>query len=362
MPPQELLIFIAGAILALLLTPAARALAVLLGAFGRVQDPRAESPVAPSLGGVAVLLAFLGTVLTALLLTSDPAVARALKIYAWPTAGALTLAIAGAADDVRRIRPATKLIFQALAATTVVFADQGITAIVNPFTGQTIETYGLSYPATILWIIGVTNAVNLLDGLDGLAAGAAVIACAAFWAAAWIAGGSAAVPSALAGVMAGFLYYNFHPARIILGDSGSLPLGFLLAVLSLKVSQTESGALMPLPPVFALWLPITDLWLATARRSRAHLRTLPIFPKPAWHQRLRATWATLSARDENHIHHRLLRMGLRYRRAVMILYGISVILGLFALLSLHGNAATNTTLLAVTSLGTCFGLRKLGYF
>ncbi len=170
----------------------------------------------------------------------------------------------------------------------------------------------LSYPFTLLWIVGVTNAVNLIDGLDGLAGGVAFIALAAIFAISAIRHETfmMVVTAALGGSVAGFLLYNFNPASIFMGDSGSMFLGFMVATTSIRASQKASTAVAILLPIILLAIPIADTALAVVRRM---IRRRGIFTG-----------------DREHIHHRLLDSGLSHRQAVIALHTLSVACGLAA--------------------------------
>ncbi len=201
----------------------------------------------------------------------------------------------------------------------------------------------LSLPLTILWVVGITNAFNLIDGIDGLAAGAALFATLSMLVVSVVGNLalSAVLLSALAGAILGFLRFNFNPASIFLGDSGSYLLGFILALLSIRGSQKSTAAFAIAVPVVALGLPMLDTGLAIARRF---VRGKPIF-----------------SADRHHIHHLLLNRGLKPRHAAVLLYGISGIFGLFSLCFINPAGKTNGVVLAI--LGGCIGLgiRQLRY-
>ena len=286
------------------LTPLVRTTATSRGWLGREARGRHlhREPV-PRLGGVAV---FAGVLLALLVLPTLPSGIALdgphLRFFRGILLGSLLLLGVGMLDDLREVRPRWKVAVQVLAAVVVYF--HGFRIEVLSFGAVTEMGLGwASLPATILWVVTISNAYNLIDGLDGLATGVALIALAAVLVAAGILGEHpevVVVCAAVLGALIGFLPHNSYPARIFLGDSGSLFIGFLLAVLSVHGSAKGPTAILAVIPLFALALPLLDTALAIGRRW---LRGVPI-----------------SAGDANHIHHRLLALGLSRRRAVQILY------------------------------------------
>jgi UDP-GlcNAc:undecaprenyl-phosphate GlcNAc-1-phosphate transferase len=260
------------------------------------------SPV-PRLGGVAVFGGLLaGVAVSAVLASFGQVDARAEFTFfaALVAAGAILFGI-GLLDDLRGVSPALKIIGQTAAASIVIAYGFQIDRL-SIIPGHEFSLGPLSIPVTILWLVGVSNAFNLVDGLDGLAAGVGMIALVAISAAAAILG-QFAVPieaAALTGALLGFLRHNWHPARIFLGDSGSLVVGFFLAVFAVRGSTTSSGTLLGLIPIFALSYLLLDTGISMLRRW---LRGSP-----------------LSRADGRHIHHQLLALGLTPRRAVTVLY------------------------------------------
>ena len=272
-----------------------------------------ERPV-PRLGGVAifggVLLAFGAAPLVGLFSGVTPSVPH-LTTALLLSSGILFLL--GLCDDLRGIPPLMKLAGQVLAALVLVYAGFRVDVLVLPPEYQ-FSLGWLSIPVTVLWLVGVSNALNLVDGLDGLAGGIGVIALLAATASALVVGNTT-IPwytLALGGALLGFLRYNFAPAKIFLGDSGSLVVGFLLAVLTVKGATRPDQSTYALAPIFALSFPLLDTGIAMLRR---------------W---LRGT--PLSRADARHIHHQLRALGLSARKAVTLVYAESIlvaVLGLF---------------------------------
>jgi UDP-GlcNAc:undecaprenyl-phosphate GlcNAc-1-phosphate transferase len=203
---------------------------------------------------------------------------------------------------------------------------------------------GWSVPLTVAWIVVVVNTLNLIDGLDGLAAGVSSIAAATLLLLAWQAGQMhvAVITAALMGSSLGFLRYNFNPARIFMGDSGSMLLGFVLAAVSVEGALKSAATIALIVPILALGLPFIDTLFAVIRRLRSGR---PIYEA-----------------DRGHLHHRLMDMGLNQKQVVMVLYGISALLGFgaIAITSLEGYWPL---FLVSALLGLCYlGARKINLF
>ncbi|KHM52367.1 UDP-phosphate N-acetylglucosaminyl 1-phosphate transferase, partial [Anaerovibrio lipolyticus] len=197
-------------------------------------------------------------------------------------------------------------------------------------------------PATLFWIVGLTNTVNLIDGLDGLAAGVATIASITIL---LVAIQNAFVlvtiiTAALAGAAIGFLWYNFNPAKIFMGDTGSMLLGFVLAGISVIGAVKSAATIALIVPILALGVPILDTSFAIIRRYRGGV---PIF-KP----------------DKGHLHHRLLDMGFNQRQAVLLMYVISAMLGLSAVLLNEVSGGIAVAIVVAVILLVFFGAKKLG--
>jgi UDP-GlcNAc:undecaprenyl-phosphate GlcNAc-1-phosphate transferase len=358
------LLGVTAAVLALLLTPVVRLMALRLGAFDEPGGRRIHQGRIPRLGGVALLAALIGTI--ALERLADYLLGT-FHGYSWRwdfvLAGALIVAATGAADDLWSVGPFTKVAFQILGGLLALAAGYGITSVTNPLTGTTIQLGWLAWPLTLLWVIGITNAFNLIDGLDGLAAGVALIASGTLLVASLAAEriDVALLCVVLAGALAGFLYYNFSPASIFLGDSGSLLLGYLLAVLSIQSAHKGATTVVILVPILALGLPIMDTLLAILRRVLRALRVVRLDHERNEYRFLVIGSASVFNADRDHIHHRLLALGLTHRRAVLVLYGVCVALSCLALLAVQASGGYTAALVTVVGVATFVGVRKLGY-
>jgi UDP-GlcNAc:undecaprenyl-phosphate GlcNAc-1-phosphate transferase len=227
-------------------------------------------------------------------------------------AGSAVVGAVGAVDDIRSLGPWAKLSTQAIAAIVAYAFGYRIEAVNIPLIGI-IDMGVFALPVTVFWFLAITNAINLIDGLDGLAAGIAFFATASNLVIAYLNDSDVVVllSAALAGSLLGFLRYNFNPATIFLGDSGSMFLGFALAATSIAGAMTKSStAIAILAPIIALGVPIIDTLLAMVRRTLAR--------------------QSIFAADKGHVHHKLLDLGLTHRRVVLALYSVSIALAVAA--------------------------------
>ena len=294
-----------AAALSFALTPLVRAFARRAGVLDAPGARKVHQQAMPRLGGVAVLPASVLAVAITV-----PAPASALAPFAL---GSLIVFGAGLYDDVKGLRALAKL--AAITAAALLTIAVGIRIERFTLFAHTYELGLLSAPMTLVWIIGVTNAFNLIDGLDGLAAGLTIVAggSCAFLLALRGETSQASIVAALAGAAVGFLPYNFNPASIFLGDCGSLVVGFVLAVTAITGWQKGATALAVGAPLLALALPIADIAGSIVRRL--------------------ARRQSVFTADERHIHHWLLRAGLSHRGAVLLLYACALALAAAAVLT-----------------------------
>jgi len=298
---------------ALLVTPLVRKWAFKCGALDRPDQRKVHKRIMPRLGGLAIYLSFVIAVMLTREITQQ---------VAGLLVGGSMIVLLGIIDDTRGLSPRMKLAGQVAAALAIVYFGLTVNSLTNPFSAEEGITLGLlSIPVTVLWIVAVTNAVNLIDGLDGLAGGTSCIATLTLAAVVWFdateSGGSPGQWDAimlaliLAAAILGFLRYNFYPARIFLGDSGSMYLGFNVAALSIMGLAKSATFISVIIPVVILGIPLLDTIFAIVRRYHGH--------KP------------IMQPDKEHLHHRLMQMGLSHPQAVLCIYGVSIILGLSAI-------------------------------
>ena len=320
-----LLLGLSSAALALVVTPLVSRGSIRLGLVDAPGGRKVHAQSVPRLGGVAVVTATIGAMILVSLWGPwdfDPAVWPTLRPFA--LSGALIFGI-GLLDDVRGVGPLPKLTVQLVAAAVVMASGLLIQRIT--LGGVSWELGWLAWPITAAWIVGLTNAFNLIDGIDGLATGIAVLAGTTCGAILIVRGHSAEAMmlAALVGAAMGFLVFNFAPASIFLGDSGSLLIGFLLATTAIAGWQKGATALAAGVPLLIFALPIADIVTTVVRRG---LR------RPAiGRSSLSAAVRQLVEPDRQHIHHRLLALGWSPRQTVLILYGVTALLSLLALLT-----------------------------
>jgi UDP-GlcNAc:undecaprenyl-phosphate GlcNAc-1-phosphate transferase len=329
--------FLLSLLFAMGLTPLAGRLGLRVGAVDRTKGTDI-----PRAGGVAVMLAAaLGLLL--LVLALEPArslVGASSRVLVPIYLGAAVILVLGVVDDLHRLKARSKLLVEIAVAVGLWYAGVRASTVWLPFGIFRLgEAGGLLF--TVAWIIGITNAFNLLDGIDGAAAGSAIFALLAMFAAATGLGQPlvALLAATLAGAALGFLPYNFPPARIYLGDAGSLSLGFALATLSL-VGATKGPAIVAIAiPIVAFALPVLDTSIAVVRRAA---RGAPIFKG-----------------DREHLHHRLLDVGLTNRQAAGVLYGVSAAFALASMLFVNPNVRGMAVVLTMVGAVVWLAVRHL---
>ncbi len=341
-----LLIFAASLLLSFLLTPVARRWAERLGAVDMPHDRKVHENPTPTLGGLAILLAVVFSVLAGkVLVRLFPSLARPVgmsdALSSYQLLGIIVssslVALLGAVDDMRRLSPWMKLAGQVAASLVLISFGVEISTVALP-RGNVLDLSAsplLSILITLVWMVAFTNIINLIDGLDGLAAGVCTISAAAFFFYGTRIGGdpntlmATVVSAAVAGACLGFLRHNFHPASIFMGDSGAMFLGFLLGAVSIQGILKRTAVATLFTPLIILAVPIADTGLAILRRVRKG--------KPFHYA------------DKEHIHHRLLYIGHSQRQAVLIIYLWTALLTGIAL-SLEF-VASRTLVLALLGLG-----------
>jgi UDP-GlcNAc:undecaprenyl-phosphate GlcNAc-1-phosphate transferase len=339
--------FVLAMLITAITTPFVTRAALAAGAVDEPGARRVHTRRVPRLGGIAIAIGFFLPLVALFALRTHAALIFFSRgsVTAGLVAGSLLVVGAGLVDDIKGLGAKAKLLIQTTAATVAFAGGMRIEGIELPWIGA-LHLGWLALPATVLWIVGIVNAMNLIDGLDGLAAGIAFFACLTNFAVASLTGNVyiLLVTASLGGAVVGFLFYNFNPAKIFMGDSGSMFLGFVLASASLLGAGTQKSPTLIaiVVPILALGVPILDMLMTIARRF---LERRSIF-----------------SADRGHIHHRLLDMGLTHRRSVMSLYLVSIAFTIVALIAYAGRSwqigfalfALTTVLIAV--------VRFVGYF
>ncbi len=328
-----IIVFAAALFISYILTPAVKKLAFKVGAVDRPDARKVHDHLIPRLGGLAIYLGMVGAVLLLMDLTRE---------IIGLLLGCTAIVIVGIWDDICQIPAKVKLAGQITAALVLVAFGIQIDWLTNPFDGILYLDWYISIPLTVFWIIGFTNTVNLIDGLDGLAAGVSIIASISVFLMAihMHQTDSAMITLALAGAAFGFLQYNFNPAKIFMGDTGSMLLGYTLAAVSIMGVVKTAATIALVVPVIALGLPILDTVFAIVRRK---MSGVPIFQP-----------------DKGHLHHRLLAMGMSQKQAVLAMYCISVFLGAVALLVASVNYQVGTVVVLAVLAAGIYMARKLG--
>lgn len=302
--------FISGAV-AIVLTPIIRKIALAFGIVDKPGGRKLHRKNMPTLGGIAIAAGFFAGTVIAFKAVPGAMDKFSLKFSGLCVASALIL-ILGIIDDIRPLKAKIKFFVQIIAASILIACGFVVGEVTVPFVGK-ISLGFLGIIFSMLWIVGITNAINLLDGLDGLAAGVSGIASFFIFLSAveqheYV---TAFFSFALAGACAGFLPFNFYPARIFMGNPGSMFLGLILAAISVISFQKSSTIITLFIPVIALGVPIIDTTLAIVRRL--------------------ATKRRIFQADKEHIHHKLLFREESQRRVVLSLYFLSTCFGMIAL-------------------------------
>jgi UDP-GlcNAc:undecaprenyl-phosphate/decaprenyl-phosphate GlcNAc-1-phosphate transferase len=338
--PHVLLLFACALALSLAITPAVR-IAALRWRLVDWPDQRRKIHSVPvaRIGGAAVFLAYLGACVAAAAMSGGGAITSAFAAMRAFAPAALIVFAAGLADDIAGLKPWQKLVAEIVAAILIVASGMSV------LHGSTLASHPVvAAVCTVVWLVLCMNAVNLIDGLDGLAAGIALLASVTALCAALFYGNLvlALATAPLIGALIGFLVFNFHPASIFLGDSGSLLIGFLLGCCGILWSRESRGVPGIVAPAIALAVPLTDTTLAILRRF---LRAQPIF-----------------SADRSHIHHRLLARGFSQPNAALALYGASAVACVGALtLSVAETRWEPLPIAAALACGAVIGIRRLGY-
>lgn len=327
-----IIVLLSAFVLSCLASPLVIRLAFKIGAVDRPEERKVHTHAMPRMGGMAIFVSFL-ICLIFILKVSGPFTGL---IY-----GACIIFLVGLLDDIFQLSPWIKLLGQIIAASVAVHYGVVVHFVTNPFDGG-FNLGFLSIPLTILWIVGISNAINLIDGLDGLAAGVSAIAATTMAVVFLLKGQpeAAVVAFTLVAAIAGFIPFNFYPAKTFMGDSGSNFLGFVLACLAI-IGTAKSAALISLfIPIVILAIPIFDTFFAIFRRL---YNQVPIFLP-----------------DRDHLHHRLMALGMSHRRSVLIIYGVSSFFSLIAIVITFISSSKANILLALLLLVVFLAAYKIG--
>lgn len=331
--------FAISAALAYAATPVALHWAKKAGAIDIPKDNRrVHRKPTPLLGGLAIYFACVMSIIIFIPLSQ-----KILGIMA----GATVIVMCGYFDDIKSLSPKVKFAIQIIAAVIAIYCGVRIDRVTNPLgflnDNKWIELGIYAYPITLLWIVGLTNAFNLIDGLDGLAAGVSAISSVTLLVAAILLGPEQIyipiLTAILAGSTLGFLPYNFNPAKIFMGDTGAMFLGYMLSVISVIGVLKSATALAVLVPIFAMGLPIFDTLFAMVRRI--------------------SNGKSMVEADKGHLHHRLLDKGYSQKQAVLTLYSISAILGVGAVAIIETKLKIAYLLVFLVFLFSSMGIKHL---
>ncbi len=355
--------FLLPVLLSLLITPLVIRFAFRIGATDEPGDRKVHTRTMPRIGGLAIFLSSIVSVSVVYFLFPDLLThlienTRTAAVIGFCFVALFTL---GFWDDLKPLSPEIKFGVQLLLAAIIYFAGFKISIITNPISMGVLNVEIIDFPLTILWIVGITNAFNLIDGLDGLTAGGGAIACLAIFTVSAISGH--VVPALLsliiAGSLIGFLRYNFNPAKIFLGDSGSLIIGFALALLSIQTTAKLTTGFALFFPILVLALPIADTLISMLRRLMGSFLQRNPEGKP---QSLTRRLHGMFTPDKSHIHHRLLSMGLSHKGTVLVLYGVSILFAISALLYTQIDTVERLVALAIAVVVILFmGIKQLRY-
>ena len=336
MPPIYLFYILAtSALICTILVPFVAQLSVRIGVLDKPGERKIHQLATPRLGGIAIFCSLQLAII--LYCPIDQQIKGGL-------AGAIIIFLTGLADDLTNLSPRQKFAGEFLAAGLAVFMG-GICVrhLGNPFGMGVIELGPLAAPFTLFGIVGLINAINLLDGLDGLAGGVCAITCVTFAIISFVSGNSILLMMSvsLLGTLLGFLRFNHYPAVIFMGDSGSLLLGYCMGVFSVMLTTGGANPVSPYIPLMVLGVPILDTLVVMVNRKRAGKR--------------------LFSPDKSHLHHRLLDLGIGHRATVLIVFGVTYLLSICAVIGLRLNDSILLGLLLTGALVSYFLLKYLSH-
>ena len=323
--------FVIALVVTYICTPLVKQFAVKVGAIDKPDARKVHQVSIPRLGGLAI---YIGYMVSLLYSVKDLSSVKGLIV------GSIILVAVGIWDDIKQIGPKTKLMGQILAALMLPLFGNAVHFISIGDHLLYLEYFAI--PLTVFWIVGFTNIVNLIDGLDGLAAGISLIACITICIVTLQMGQIelACITLALAGAACGFLRYNFNPAKIFMGDTGSMLLGYTMAAISVMGSVKTAATVALVVPVIVLGLPILDTLFAIVRRR---INGRPVFQP-----------------DKGHLHHRLLAMGLTQKQAVLLMYAVTALLGCVSIVTAKANFVIGVLLVLMILCACIWTATKIG--
>ncbi len=335
-------VFVGSALLSFLLTRTVRNLANSRGwVYAPASSRHIHKDLIPRLGGIAIFIAFAVFALVLVAVPGLPGVDGSRRTVLYMLGPAAIVFLLGLYDDFRPVKPQVKFAVQAAAGALLFLGGFGVFRLPLLFGSYTFGW--LALPLTMLWVLWITNAFNLLDGMDGLAAGSALFSTLTVFVVSLIGSNSlvSSLTLVLGGAILGFLRFNFNPATIFLGDCGSLFIGFMLSALALAGAGKTPTIVAVAIPVVSFGLPVLETVLSVLRRF---LSGQPLF-----------------AADRQHIHHKLLERGFSHQQVVFILYAVSAICGLLSLFLLYPSGPMVGIVLFVIGAGIWVGVQHLGY-
>ena len=349
---NHLSLFLIALVVTIIMTPLARKIAWRLDAVDRPSSRRINKKTTPRMGGIAVFCGIVAAVALQLFGTQnlgwpmvfEPAPHFKSMNYGLVALGFAAVFVTGALDDVYQLQPWQKFLGQLLAAGIAVSGGLIIGTVVNPFNGGPLYLGWLAYPITVVYLVAYMNIFNLIDGLDGLATGIAGIAAFTMFVLSLLSGrmDAAALAISLVGAAVGFLFYNFHPASIFLGDSGSLLIGYTLGTITLLSVTRIAGLTTIIIPLVIAAVPIIDTFSAIVRRMRAHV--------------------SIGQADRGHIHHRLIDEGFDQRQAVLLIYGWTFLLCLGTFVMTQVNVVPRIIIFVLLLVFSALFTRRLHLF
>jgi UDP-GlcNAc:undecaprenyl-phosphate GlcNAc-1-phosphate transferase len=331
-------VFFIGLISAFLITPLVKKIAFKLKAVDLPDKRKVHDKPIPRLGGIAIYISFLSALILAMILSKN----FSSELIGIILGGTIILVL-GVVDDIKGLTPIVKFIGQIIASFILILFGVQIEFVGSPF-GGLVDVGLWSIPLTIIWVVAFTNMINLIDGLDGLAAGISSIAALALFFAAFQTGrySVAFIALALMGSAIGFIFHNFHPASIFMGDSGSMFLGFILGSITAQGVMKSVAIVSLLVPLMIMGVPILDTFLAILRRLR---HRMPV-----------------SQADRLHIHHKLLHKGFTHRQTVIIIYIWCILLSTSALALNFATPVQRAPIFIALAVLSFFFAKFLGLF